>query len=203
MKTKNTTPVRTNNYGYVPLVVSIIMSFLLLWLITWFLFRITRWVQPVKQELYIIPEHSSSPTFVSGDGFTLILIFCVVFCRLLFACLPFFYSPLYCISLFDLWLLIITLTSSNVLFMHDVMQIYTLLLFTKTKYGINKMYTINQYQIRVITKLLNSEQSYKGKVKTHKYINRQNPSTTGKLWKPWWPWLDTGISKEMVCWIRF
>ena len=39
-------------------------------------------------------------------------------------------------------------------------------------------------QIKVITKLPNSEQSYKGKVKTHKYINRQNQSTTGKLWKP-------------------
>jgi hypothetical protein len=36
--------------------------------------------------------------------------------------------------------------------------------------------------IRVITKLPNSEQSYKGKVKTHKRINRQNQSTTGKLW---------------------
>jgi hypothetical protein len=36
-------------------------------------------------------------------------------------------------------------------------------------------------QIRVITKLPNSEQSYKGKVKTHKYINRQNQSKTGKL----------------------
>jgi hypothetical protein len=36
-------------------------------------------------------------------------------------------------------------------------------------------------QIRVITKLPNSEQSYKGKVKTHKYLNRQNQSTTGKL----------------------
>ena len=33
--------------------------------------------------------------------------------------------------------------------------------------------------IRVITKLPNSEQSYKGKVKTHKYINRQNHSKTG------------------------
>ena len=30
-------------------------------------------------------------------------------------------------------------------------------------------------------KLPNSEQSYKGKVKPHKYINRQNLSTTGKL----------------------
>jgi hypothetical protein len=38
--------------------------------------------------------------------------------------------------------------------------------------------------IRVITKLPNSEQSNKGKVKTHKYINRQNQSTTEKLWKP-------------------
>ena len=28
-------------------------------------------------------------------------------------------------------------------------------------------------EIRVITKLPNSEQSYKGKVKTHKYIDRQ------------------------------
>jgi hypothetical protein len=36
-------------------------------------------------------------------------------------------------------------------------------------------------RIRVITKLPNSEQSYKGKVKIHKYINRQNQSTTGKL----------------------
>jgi hypothetical protein len=36
-------------------------------------------------------------------------------------------------------------------------------------------------EIRVIAKLPNSEQSYKGKVETHKYINRQNQSTTGKL----------------------
>ncbi len=35
--------------------------------------------------------------------------------------------------------------------------------------------------IRVITKLPNSEQSYKGKVKTHKSTNRQNQSTTRKL----------------------
>jgi hypothetical protein len=36
-------------------------------------------------------------------------------------------------------------------------------------------------EIRVITKLPNSEQFSKGKVKTHNYINRQNQSTTGKL----------------------
>jgi hypothetical protein len=38
--------------------------------------------------------------------------------------------------------------------------------------------TTGIWSIRVITKLPNSEQSYKGKVKTHNYINRQNQSTT-------------------------
>jgi len=43
----------------------------------------------------------------------------------------------------------------------------------------------NQYLSKgIITKLPNSEQSSKGKVKTLKYINRQNQSTTGKLGKP-------------------
>ena len=37
--------------------------------------------------------------------------------------------------------------------------------------------------IKVITKLPNSEQSYKGKVKTHNYINRQNQSTSRKTVK--------------------
>ena len=35
-------------------------------------------------------------------------------------------------------------------------------------------------RIKEITKLSNS---YKGKVRTHNYIKRQNQSTTGKLWK--------------------
>jgi hypothetical protein len=48
-----------------------------------------------------------------------------------------------------------------------------------------------------------TEQSSKGKGKTHKSTNRQNQSTTGKLGKPQWPWLGTGISKETVGWIRF
>ena len=40
---------------------------------------------------------------------------------------------------------------------------------------------IDSSEIWVITKSPNSEQCYKEKVKTHKYINRQNQSTTGKL----------------------
>ena len=51
--------------------------------------------------------------------------------------------------------------------------------------------------IRVITKLPNSEQSYKGKVKTHNYINRLNqqpencenrndPDLVQAFLKKWW-----------------
>jgi hypothetical protein len=52
--------------------------------------------------------------------------------------------------------------------------------------------------IRVITQLPNSEQSYKGKVKTHKYINRQisqqtencenrnDPDLVQAFLKKWW-----------------
>ena len=56
--------------------------------------------------------------------------------------------------------------------------------------------------IRVITKLPNSEQSYKGKVKTHNYINRQisqqpencenrnDPDLVQSFLKKWWVELD-------------
>ena len=54
----------------------------------------------------------------------------------------------------------------------------------KESLNIDGQHSYEYQQIRVITKLPNSEQSYKGKVKTHNYINRQNQSTTGKLWKP-------------------
>ena len=49
----------------------------------------------------------------------------------------------------------------------------------RTKMSNNRhAYNRDVLQIRVITKLPNSEQSYKGKDKTHNYINRQNQSTT-------------------------
>ena len=47
--------------------------------------------------------------------------------------------------------------------------------------SVNQYDRSEQQDDRVITKLPKSEQSYKGKVKTHNYINRQNQSTTGKL----------------------
>ena len=52
----------------------------------------------------------------------------------------------------------------------------------------NKIFVQNLFQqIRVITKLPNTEQSSKGKGKTHKSINRHNQSTIGKRGKPQWP----------------
>ena len=54
---------------------------------------------------------------------------------------------------------------------------------SKIKSSICSSSLINNYKMLIseITKLPNFEQSYKGKVKTHKYMHRQNQSTTGKL----------------------
>jgi hypothetical protein len=52
--------------------------------------------------------------------------------------------------------------------------------------------------IRVITKLPNSEQFYKGKVKTHKYINRQISQQPENCENRNDPDLVQAISKEMV-----
>ena len=50
--------------------------------------------------------------------------------------------------------------------------------------NISKTHNHLSPQIRVIKKSPNTEQSSKGKSKTHKSTNRQNQSTTGKLGKP-------------------
>ena len=55
---------------------------------------------------------------------------------------------------------------------------------TLGKISLSGLRIIFNFSIKVITKLPNSEQSYKGKVKTLNYINRQIQSTTGKLSKP-------------------
>ena len=116
----------------------------------------------VKQEQPILPEHliSSTPC-LCGVIIAQSLVFCVVSCRSLFVLSSLFFLPYHYLFFIDLRIFIILLISSN------VSLIIVLLLFSN--------------KIRVITKLPNSEQSNKGKVKTHKYINRQNQSATGKL----------------------
>jgi hypothetical protein len=98
-------------------------------------------------------------------------------CRSLFVfCCPFYFrhriicsSPIYCFWL-HLW------------YLQTCLYIW-LQLLTNTVKLVCKGH-LGEPEIKVITKLPNSEQSYNGKVQTHNYINRQNQSTTGKLWKP-------------------
>ena len=61
------------------------------------------------------------------------------------------------------------------------MMITRLKIKNKINFNLHVLFCCSPIFKYVITKLLNSEQSYKGKVKTHKYINSQNQSTTGKL----------------------
>jgi hypothetical protein len=88
--------------------------------------------------------------------------------------------------------LTVTLTSSHyynkIVFYHFCFACHKTRLFNfYPGYEMSKISTFfyhNNQSIRAITKLPNSEQSSKGKVKTHRYINRQNQSTIGKLGKP-------------------
>ena len=60
----------------------------------------------VKQELFTLPEHLSSPPIFSGVRVARSLVFSVMLCRPLFVLLSFFFWPLHCLFFFDLRLLI-------------------------------------------------------------------------------------------------
>jgi hypothetical protein len=99
-----------NRYGtFVSLVVNIFRSFPHSWLIAGFLFRVTRWVPLVEQELPTLSEHLNLPPIFSGIHVTRPLVLCVMFCRSLFVLLS------YCVvsPFFDLRILNIPLLSSN------------------------------------------------------------------------------------------
>ena len=68
--------------------------------------RITRRVPVVEQELLSLPEHLRSPTDFIGVRAARSLVFCVVFCRLLFVLLSLFFWPLFCLSFCDIRILI-------------------------------------------------------------------------------------------------
>ena len=79
----DTTICVTNEHGYVPFVITIILAPLNSWLTTIFLTRVTC---PVEQEMLTLPEHLNSPLFFCGVRVVQSLLFCVVFCTLL--CVP-------------------------------------------------------------------------------------------------------------------
>ena len=89
--------------------------------ITWCLCRLelALRVSSVEQELFTGLEHPRSPTyfyfFGEGGRFMLLnLYWSLVFCRSFFVLLFFFFWSLYCLSFFELRLLIIPLVSSNI-----------------------------------------------------------------------------------------
>ena len=75
-----------------------------------FVTRVT-WQMPlVEQELFTLPEHMNSHLVFSEVCITRSLVFSLVFCKSLFILLSFSFWP-YCLSFFDLWLLITPLVS--------------------------------------------------------------------------------------------
>jgi hypothetical protein len=109
----------------------------------------------------------------------------VVFCFILYCFLRllfYIYLTIFSVQIPNVPLLI-CLLSISILYInryrYTCMSVYGRLDYKLSH--ITRMFTLHDRQIKVITKLPNSEQSYKGKVKTHYYINRQNQSTTGKL----------------------
>ena len=84
--------------------------------------RGTRWLQQVEQELLTLPEHPSSPAVFSWVCVTLSVVLRVMFCRLLFVLLSFFFWPLYCLSFFDWRILMTPLGENNTWTMYLVME---------------------------------------------------------------------------------
>ena len=67
----------------------------------------------VEQELLALHEHSSSPLVLVSTRVVRSFVFCVFFYRSLFVILSLSAWPLYCLSFFDLRILIAHLVSSN------------------------------------------------------------------------------------------
>jgi hypothetical protein len=76
------------------------------WLINGFVTRVTRRVPLVEQELLVLPDHLSSHSVFSGVRVTWSLVLCVMFCRSLFVPCRIVWS-LYCLSSFDVWILLL------------------------------------------------------------------------------------------------
>jgi len=95
-----------NDHEYAPLVENTSRSFPHSGLITGIVTSVTRRVTVVKQELLTIPE-------LCGVHVSRSLVLCVMFCISLYVLLPFFFWSWWCLSFFDLRILITPLVSSN------------------------------------------------------------------------------------------
>jgi hypothetical protein len=74
-----------------------------------FITRLTRRVSLVEQELLTLPEHMSVHPVISEVHVARSLILCVMFCTSLFVLLSISFWSLFCLSFFDVWILITSL----------------------------------------------------------------------------------------------
>jgi hypothetical protein len=181
--------------------------------ITWLETRLPWRVSPVEQELITLQGHLRlHPVFsggFSGVRLTRSLVLCACFitrclsfCNFSFGHFVVYSSSIYGFRL-PLWYLlphpafsgvcvaqglVVYLMLYRYVFVPLSFFFWTLIVLSVDfRIMINPVVASNMFYyeyIRAITKLPNSEQSYNRKGKTHKYIDRQNQSTTGKLWKP-------------------
>jgi hypothetical protein len=107
------TQLKTNDQGYVPLVINTSRSFPHSWVITGFVTRLTRRIPLVEQELPTFPEHLSSPPDLSGIPFIRSLVLWVCFVNRCLSFFSFSFWPLCCLYFFDLRILITPLVSWN------------------------------------------------------------------------------------------
>jgi hypothetical protein len=137
----------------------------------------------VEEELPTLPEHVSSPSVFIGVRVTQYLVFCVAFCRLLFALLSVFIWPLLCLS-FDLRLLITLLvffksdhyfTALNSQDFYIIFQYYNIscnsLARKKDKFEDTK---------RVIRSRKSKDRQSNGQMKTDKRANNNLQNATQK-----------------------
>ena len=101
------------NTHWIPLVISTSRFFPHAWLITEFVTRVAWRVPLMEQELLTLLDHMSSPLVFSRARVAQSLVFCVALCRSLSVRFSFFFWPLYCLSFFNLRILITPLVSSN------------------------------------------------------------------------------------------
>ena len=122
---------------------------------------ITRRVSLVEQELLSLPEHLSSPSVFSRVRVTRSLVLWVVFCRLLFVLLSFFFCSLCCLSFFDLQILITSLWYLQTLLMLERLGNEVLYITRYLKTGLTGNFTWN-FLVYLLINFLSSPDFFVG-----------------------------------------
>ena len=129
----------TNDYRYVPLVVSTFRFFHHAWLMTGFVTRVTRRMPLVEQELLTLLGHQSSPPGFSGFRVARALDLCVMVCRSLFV-----------LFLLAIVLIVLRFTDSDYIYiLPKEEKIYCINLLVKTTFQRSKFaWRLNLHEIK-------------------------------------------------------